>query len=541
MKLNSYIIRDPVSIKESDDPFYTTFKVPFSHQTILDEGLSEKKESWSIILIDNQLNDVLGMFEMSRIVFVEFDEIKMFYYVGNVSIDWIKRMDKHKLTKLTIEMFPLTKRKLLRLSYFKNYQKTDFGPITEPAVITLPDDTYAIKTNLAPNFYRVGMNGINIKCWKDPVQKIYFHCADNIYKDGLIRFTDEKGQFWKDKLNYAGNPKIETGMGRFNIIKSDANRYLQLDTPSVPSGQLSLGDGVNNVDDNDVEIKLDPFEAVFKIKYAEFVVKYGDSALKILNTGSLPLIYPDERLKIITYPWQSYGYKERTTTDPSKMILDTSIGGTVPTQLAYEYDPGFIHWSVDEDGSNPKTNMFCTSSTKKITTLRDRFSAGTKHHYITPLPLKCFYVHSNQMSVGAGTWTSYSNGKTYEGITNYRGTSGAGNLTTTFATDISNGYYMIYAMVRNINPAAAMSFKFYLDANDKGTVTFATGDGGNAYIVFLGDYFLGNTSHTFKFERASGNFGLFYFIVVPRNCGVDCPYNIIRQNMNDHKQAFEVD
>lgn len=541
MEINGYVIKDPINISEDEPSFNKVTAVPYSKSVISDYRTSDVSEEWEIVLEGKQqIDDVLGMLKQSKIVHLLFDDINRFYYVDNVGVDWSKRMVNFRRMGLKLKLYRLSTKQKFKLSYFKNVQRSDFIKVTGQSPIPLPE-AFVDNVNTTPNFSRTGYFG-GINCFLDPVSPVTFYGIKSLFRDGLIRYSDGGGRFYRDKDVYTGNPVINNNSMSITHQKGSSNNLL-VSTPSVTNHltfeQYNLLFQSFLYEDRHIQLNMGLFECEGEIGLVKYRCKYGEPILTI-NKPQMNLYHgPYHRFQIVTHPLgMSYGTLTRTTTNPTPLIRDMNIGGTPPSNMLFDRDMGFIKWAVNNDGSNELNNMTVYGTGLKMNTHWQLLTGGYDYHFILS-PLKCHYRHAEQMTVLSGTWTLHTDGLTFEGIPNYRRAT-SGGLSASVTVDVTNVRYNIYLMAKN-GTTTNSSFTFSLNGAGQGTVTIPSSSGTMAHYVYLGSHHLNNASNILDLFVTAGTMDFFYILVVPQTGRHDMPQEMMNYAINDYMMSYEVD
>ncbi|MCE7699573.1 MAG: hypothetical protein K8E24_012450 [Methanobacterium paludis] len=412
MKINGYNIKYGTTDLEDDyTPDVDVSLAPYGDRIIRDEETIDHVQSWSIVLFDDEIEDVTGMFEQSRIAHIDDDMgFKGFIFITSWKINWIKFLDNRKIASYDIDSYPLDKIPYLNMTYFSNYQDTDWDLIG-PSIVTLIVDNLS-KLSVEPDYYRDGFN--NIGCFNDPDSRIYFKAEPNMIIDSMKLYDGPK-RLYKDTKDYVtNNVYLTNGFLKVKILFNDVDNSLALYN-SDGDEYLRIGDGVNNVTSNDVQINLNPYETKITINHTNYFIRHGSDFVELSNSPSV-IEYPNKELVICTNADMNYGDRRSTTENPASFILDTQIGSNVPTQLIYENDPGFIHYTPSENHS------FISVCTTKSTHPNDGFNEKTERNYIC-------VSNDHPTLIGVGDMTELPT-NTYNLLTLIQSYGGEGGSTT---------------------------------------------------------------------------------------------------------------
>jgi hypothetical protein len=288
-------------------------------------------------------------------------------------------------------------------------------------------------------------------------------------------------------------------------------------------------DGINSLEDEDINIKPHPFNPKLKLNHSTFRLELNRNYMELQSPSVVRI---DQKRFIVPSkmynPDTHYGGMFNTTNSPQPLFIDRLVP-MVPGQLNYKFSPGFSHFTPGE------TIRLTTFTTDKSYHPNDGFNPNTMRNYLMFSNVTHIFSDYNEWTK-SGTWDPQTNGNSYNGIPNYINSNVAGSYVQ--VTKNLNYYsgsdgYDFYLLARNLNNSDS-SFKFYIDGVDKGTVNFVYANSGNNCCgIYLGDLVPTTPSHTFKIQVVSGNIGLFYILMVPQfDWSFGTPLNDLKQSYN---------
>lgn len=199
MKINTYqLTYDPMGLTESITPAYAEQQVPYGENIVYDKDSIITEYAFDMILVGDEINDVNGMLEQSRLCHMDFDEMHGFFYVTKFDKSWVKMIDSLRVVSYTLSGYYLGHRPYLKLTWFRNHHKTDFNVPTLNETL-IPAD-YVTRVSQWASYQLMGTDGL-VNYYDSPPGKIKFKATDDIFMNGCIHATEFNNQL--DLSTYA--------------------------------------------------------------------------------------------------------------------------------------------------------------------------------------------------------------------------------------------------------------------------------------------------------------------------------------------------
>jgi len=184
MKINTYqLTYDPMGLSESYTPDFSEQQVPFGDNIVYDKHSVMVEYSFDMVLLNDEINDITGMLEQSRLCHMDFDEMHGFFYVKKFDKTWVKMIDDVRIASYTVDGYYLGHRPYLKLSWFHNHHKTDYAvPVLNETLV--PVD-YVSRISQQASYELWGTDG-GLYYFDSPPGKIKFKADDDIFMNGCI-------------------------------------------------------------------------------------------------------------------------------------------------------------------------------------------------------------------------------------------------------------------------------------------------------------------------------------------------------------------
>lgn len=541
MKINGYELHYTFeSMEDNITPDSSTLKVPYKDRIIYDENTVDAPVTLSGMLLNDEVEDIIGMIKLSRMMHLDYQDYVGFFYVTRFTRTWVKYMENgYKVSGFDIEGYFMNQN-YFNLSWFSNYQKNDWD-FDEPVIIGITEDV-AEKMPDESVYRRFGFDD-EIIMFEEPDHNIRFRGMPTLFSDAMMFYDGEKriynmpGKFKYDTVSVQ-NPLLE-----FKIYKDDEEKILGISGFCDDYGFLT--DNVNNITDDDISITPDPFETKFTINHTEFKTRYCSNFLEVGSSWST-INFLLKRFTIATHSHMDEGSLFSPEEDPNPILIDRDITPDyVPEKCNYQYDPGFIHWS-------PEENVSCVSVTNtKCIQPGTGFYPKTGRNYLAFTPTCPVYIDATKMHrVVPSNWSTVSNGYDYYGTKYYIQTSNVGarlQYQTLFPTGVEDYEveYQIYGLIRNRSQYTSAGFDLKIDGEVISSASVPkTGSVGNCKHILLSpptNTIIRSGEHEVEIETTSGYNIFHYLLFVPTvSVNDDTPYSSVRQVLNDVNVAFEI-
>lgn len=527
MKINNYqLVYDPEGLDEEVEISYNELDIPFGDRIVFDGDRVVQKHTFDLFLKDNEIKDVIGMIKGSRLIYIDYKEFLGWFYITNYTLTWVKNMDGYKIASYSIEGYYLGQ-VYLKLGHFSNGSVRDYD-LSHPEVVSL-HSTYCTKISDTTPTTTEG----SINQYLNPTSAIYFKGNSSLMKDGLITCKKGTTPIYQHEL-FGQDWTIDNQLKKLVIKYNDANKIFEFKN-SAGTLITTISDNLNYLVDGDVQLKYGPFRSNIKGNHSNVICKAHQPYIEFEKTPS-PLIFDTKRFAISIKPSINVGTLTPTTSNPQTIILDRSIGGTVPTTLQNQNSPGFLFTDYND------TNPYYLFSDCMQTMYTNGFYPNTSRNFLGN-SVNSTIKYSPVADWSTGGMSLQTDGASYYGLANYYYSSTNGNYVEVTINMPYTGYYDIYLMC--MNGVATGSLDFFIDTVSKGTFNMATSYHYAQYL-YLGNYSLASGNRVFKVQNSSSatHLGLWYMLLVPTHDTGDvsgfCDRDI-RMALNDTNVGYEVD
>jgi hypothetical protein len=543
MKINGYqLVYEPDALEKTNASLFSELQVPFGDHVIMDMGGTTSQYSFNLILKDDEIEDISGMINGYKLIYLEYGDIEGFFYVTQFDMNWVKNMDNYKIVSFKVSGYLANGDIYLKLAHFSDKQKTDYTT-ADNEYICIPE-YYTSKPSEARDYeVTITTSGKHLSYYINQDLDVFFKASNNIFTEGLLKIW-KNGKRLYGNSNVDGEIIVDTNLHTYTFPHNNATY-----TFTVKDYQANvvdtISDTLNYVNGDDTHISNSPFRTTLKANHTKYLFKPNKNYIEILKTPN-DISHTAKVYNFVTKPNVTIGTRHLTTLDPATLMVDTSIAaGTPPTTISYINGPGWVKYT----SGNTATFTFTTQiNTHPLS----GFYGNTERNYIG----HCFPSQLSPIFINTGDWTSSgftarTDGATYEGVTNYMSSETANaTLTKTIAAQGlgPTGYFDIYMMASNYGTCPAGTYEFYVDAVLKGTTSQLnwTAADTKANFVYLGNHFLNTSSaHTFQLKLKTGKIGVFYLMLYPstRSYPIEfkrTPYEEICSAFMDTNEAYEV-
>ena len=94
MKINGYELHYTFeSMEDNITPDSSTLKVPYKDSIIYDENTVDAPVTLSGMLLNDEVEDIIGMIKLSRMMHLDYQDYVGFFYVTRFTRTWVKYME----------------------------------------------------------------------------------------------------------------------------------------------------------------------------------------------------------------------------------------------------------------------------------------------------------------------------------------------------------------------------------------------------------------------------------------------------------------